>query len=601
MSNAVEPVVSSAPAFEPTLERARSFLAEDPDPATRQELSALLSRAEQGDASARDDLVERFSGTLAFGTAGLRGAMGAGTLRMNRVVVIKATWGLGTYLLEEGARLGVDPKSRGVVIGFDGRKNSRRFAEDAAAVLAGLGIPCHVFSEPVPTPVCAFAVAHTGAAAGIMVTASHNPPADNGYKVYWANAAQIIPPHDKGIAACIARAPKVPEIARPSLSAASDAGLRHRLGDAVERAYLDGVKAGTFRPGIGKEVPLSIVYTAMHGVGHRFVVRALEEQGFTRVYSVPEQADPDHTFGTVAFPNPEEAGALDLALAAAAEMDADLVLANDPDADRIAVCLKSRDGKRYEMLSGNDVGVLLAADALVHADTQGKQKLVITTIVSSTWLSRIAADLGAAYDEVLTGFKWIANAAMDAEKEGKAFVAGYEEALGVSVGPLVRDKDGVSAALHVAELAAALRREGKTLWDRLDELSVAHGLSRAAQWSVVLPGSEGQARIAEAMRRLREEPPATLAGAKVVRQVDMAKSPAPGFEQSPLPPSDVLVFYDENGTRLTVRPSGTEPKIKMYLEAVARVSDVGELPKAREELDGRLAQIRTELMGRLGL
>lgn len=598
MSNTVEPAVS---AVEPALERARSFLAEDPDPSTREELSALLARAEGGDVEAREDLVERFSGTLAFGTAGLRGAMGAGTLRMNRVVVIKATWGLGTYLLEEGARLGVDAKKRGVVIGFDGRKNSRRFAEDAAAVLAGLGIPCHVFSEPVPTPLGAFAVSHVGAAAGIMVTASHNPPADNGYKVYWANAAQIIPPHDKGIAACIARAPSVQEIARPSLSSTTEGGLRHRLQDEVERAYLDGVKAGSFRPGIGKEVPLSIVYTAMHGVGHRFVVRALEEQGFTRVFSVPEQADPDHTFGTVAFPNPEEAGALDLSLAAADEMDADVVLANDPDADRIAVCIKSRDGSRYEMLSGNAVGVLLAADALEHADTKGKQKLVITTIVSSTWLSRIAADLGAAYDEVLTGFKWIANAAMAAEEEGKAFVCGYEEALGVSVGPLVRDKDGVSAAVRVAELVAGLRREGKTLWDRLDELSVTHGLSRDLQWSVVLPGSEGQARIAEAMRRLREEPPEALAGVKVARKVDMAKSPATGFEKSPLPPSDVLVFYDEEGTRLTVRPSGTEPKIKMYLEAVARVSDVGELPKKREELDGRLAQIRTELMGRLGL
>ena len=289
---------------------------------------------------------------------------------------------------------------------------------------------------------------------------------------------------------------------------------------------------------------------------------------------------------------------MDRVLALAEQKKADLVLANDPDADRL--CVAVPEGAGYRLLTGDQVGVLLA-DYLLEVGPKDK-RMVATTIVSSQLLGFLAKQAGADYRETLTGFKWIGNAAMDYERQHHGrFVMGYEEALGYSVGPLVRDKDGVSAAVRVAELCAALRREGKTLWDRLDELSVAHGLSRAAQWSVVLPGREGQARIAEAMRRLREEPPGALAGVKVARRVDMAKTPAAGFEESPLPPSDVLVFYDEDGMRLTVRPSGTEPKIKMYLEGVARVSDVKELPAKREELDRRLAEVRAELMGRLGL
>ncbi|MFZ9886578.1 MAG: phospho-sugar mutase [Myxococcota bacterium] len=584
-----------------TLTLARDFLAEDPDPTTRGELEGLLARVATGDDVARRLVDDAFAGGLTFGTAGLRGVMGAGTNRMNRVVVMKASWGLGTYLLESGAAFDVNARERGVVIGFDGRRGSRRFAEDTAAVLCGLGIPVAVFADPVPTPVCAFAVSSLNAAAGVMVTASHNPPADNGYKVYWANGAQIIPPHDKGIAACIARAPRVPAMTRLGLPAAAATGLRRRVPDDVERAYLAGVKAASLHPGIGRTESLSLVYTAMHGVGHRFVLRALEDAGFERVFGVPEQSDADHTFHTVAFPNPEEPGALDLALAAAHEVDADLVLANDPDADRIAVCARARNGVGYTMLSGNEVGVLLCADALACANTGSQQKLVITTIVSSTWLSRIAADLGAAYAEVLTGFKWIANAAIAATEQGRSFVGGYEEALGVSVGPLVRDKDGVSAAVRVAELAAALRAEGKTLWDRLDELAVAHGLSRALQWSIVLPGSEGQTQIVSLMRALRESPPSALGGAEITQRIDLSASPAPGFEGSPLPNSDVLVFHDATGTRLTVRPSGTEPKIKMYLEAVARVGTVAELETVSRVLDEKLEAIRGELSHRLGL
>jgi phosphomannomutase len=577
--------------------RARAFLAEDQDPETRAELQALL------DANDEAELKDRFSSTLQFGTAGLRGRMGAGTARMNSVVVRRATWGLGRYLLDEGT----DAEKRGVVIGFDGRKNSRRFAEDAAGVLAALGIPAHLFADPVPTPLCAFAVTELDAAAGIMVTASHNPPADNGYKVYWGNGAQIIPPHDKGIAACIERCPPLTDLKGPGPYEAVDQGLRSQINADVEGRYLARVKDGGWHPTEGR-AELAILYTAMHGVGNHLVRRSLADAGFPRVVSVPSQADPDALFSTVSFPNPEEPGALDEAYALADAYGPHLILANDPDADRISVTVVGEEGAR-RTLSGNEVGTLLGADAIRHADTGkradggDKKKLVITTIVSSTMLGRVARDLGADYAEVLTGFKWIANEALAREAGGDVeFVMGYEEALGVSVSGLVRDKDGVSAIVRLAELAARLRTQGKTLVDELDALAIAHGLSASEQWSVTLAGAEGAARIQAALEALRADPPAALGGVAVARKVDLGRGDAgDGWETSELPPSNVLVFHTDDETRLTVRPSGTEPKIKFYLEAVAHPANQGALDGARAELTERLKRIRGELGERLGL
>lgn len=586
------------------LSAARAFLAEDPDPETREELNALLARAEAGEAAAKKELDERFGSTLRFGTAGLRGEMGAGTARMNRLMVIRATWGLGTYLLEQGPKEGFDAKALGVAIGFDGRKKSRRFAEDAAAVLVGLGIPVYVFRAPVPTPLCGFVTKTKGLAAGVQVTASHNPPRDNGYKVYWRGGAQIVPPHDAGIAACIDRAPPLAEIARPSVAEQVERGLRTVVGEDVEAAYLKGVRQGSLHPGAARRAPLRIAYTALHGVGNRFVLRALEDAGFDLVATEPLQADPDGAFPTVRFPNPEEEGALDLVLALAKETRADLVLANDPDADRIAVCVLDEKGEGYVPLSGNDIGVLLGADHIEHMDTGGRKKVVVTTLVSSTMLSRIARDLGADYEETLTGFKWIAKAAREREARGDAFVFGYEEALGVCPGSLVWDKDGISGAVRVAELCAHLKAEGKTLLDRLEELYVRHGLSRAAQWSVMLPGAEGRRKIDATLEALRKEPPGELAGVKVVRRLDLSKDAASSderFEGTKMPPADVLVFFADDGTRLTVRPSGTEPKVKFYLELEARVKDRAELEKARRRLDARLEEVKRDVMERLGL
>lgn len=575
---------------------ARAFLAEDPDPETRGELQALLARAEGGEAAANAELRDRFSAPLEFGTAGLRGRVEAGLARMNRVTVIKATYGLGTWLLDQ-ARL--DARRRGVVVAFDGRYSSRQFAEDTAAVLAGLGLPVHVFSDPVPTPFCAFAVPHLSAAAGVMVTASHNPPKDNGYKVYRETGSQIISTVDAEIAARIAKAPRVPDIKRVVPPEAAAQGLRIPIEDAVERAYLDGLAAGSCHA--PEATPLRIVYTAMHGVGHRLAARAFRRAGFAGVADVPSQSDADGAFRTVAFPNPEEKGAMDRALALAAEVKAELVLANDPDADRLGAAVPTGSG--FRMLSGNEIGWLLADDLLAHADTGGRKKLVVTTIVSSTLLSRMARDRGAAYDETLTGFKWIGDRAIRAEAEGLAFVFGYEEALGYTVGPLVRDKDGIGAAVRLAELARFLKGRDRSLPDRVDELLVEHGMSHQIQWSLTLPGADGKTRIAAAMESLRKQPPDAIGDSPVARLLDIAageERTKEGRKPLALPRADVLVFLAEDGSRLIARPSGTEPKIKFYLELVGRAASRDEVERVRAVLDERGGRIKKELMGRLG-
>jgi phosphomannomutase len=587
------------------LAAARELLAEDPDPETRAELEALVRRAESGDAAAREDLADRMAGPLEFGTAGLRGRVEAGLARMNRLAVVKATWGLGSHLLDEASRGGLDPRSRGVVVAFDGRYSSRGFAEDAAAVLNGLGIPVRLFPDPVPTPLLSFSVPHLGAAAGVALTASHNPPRDNGYKVYLGTGAQIVTPTDAAIAARIASAPRLGAIARPAAADAAAHGLRLLIDvedTAVEEAYLGGLDDGALHPGV--PAPLRLAYTAMHGVGHRLAVRALARAGFDGVAIEPAQADPDGAFRTVSFPNPEEPGAMDRVLARAAEAGAELVLANDPDADRLAAAVPDPSGRGYRMLSGNEVGVLLADDAIEYAAAGGRRKLVVTTVVSSSLLSRMAHDRDVEYRETLTGFKWIAHEAIRAEKEGLAFVFGYEEALGFTMGPLVRDKDGIGAALRLAELARFLKTGGMTLLDRLDDLLVAHGLSHQVQWSVVLPGAEGRARIDAAMARLRSSPPGRIGTSPVVRVLDaLAGEERVRGEGRPsgLPRADVLAFQAEDGARLTVRPSGTEPKIKFYLELVGEARERAEVAPARARLEAEGQARRVALMKELRL
>ncbi|SDS72763.1 phosphomannomutase [Paraoerskovia marina] len=584
--------------MEPTtalLERVRAWIAADPDPDDRAELEDLLARVESTDprndearAEILADLADRFSGTLQFGTAGLRGRMGAGPLRMNRAVVIRAAAGLGAYLA------GVVDRPK-VVVGYDARHRSQQLALDTAAVLTAAGAHVDLYPRALPTPLLAFGVRHLDADAGVMVTASHNPPADNGYKVYLGGravggsgeGAQIVPPYDAEIAARIAAAPDAVDVPR------AETGWS-LIDDKVVRAYLDRV--GTLTA--DEDRRLKIVTTALHGVGGPLLATALAEAGFTDVVPVPEQESPDPDFSTVAFPNPEEPGAIDLALGLAQDTNADLVIANDPDADRCAVAvLDPRAGTHrgaetaassgWRMLHGDEVGMLLGSEIAARFDGTPGATLA-SSVVSSRILGPIARAHGLTHTTTLTGFKWISRA------DGLVF--GYEEALGYCVDPeSVRDKDGISAAVVIAQLADHLAREGRTIVDALDDLARAHGLHVTDQVSARF---SDLSLIPATMQRLRDEPPATLAGSRVTEIVDLSAG------HGDLPPTDGIVLHCEDGTRVIVRPSGTEPKVKCYLEVVRPVAaeaDHEVMSAARREARDQLDQVGADIRASLGL
>ncbi|MFI9648589.1 phospho-sugar mutase [Streptomyces sp. NPDC052040] len=536
--------------------RAQAWLAEDPDAETREELAKLI------DAGDHAELAARFGGTLQFGTAGLRGELGAGPMRMNRSVVIRAAAGLAAYLKARGQGDGL------VVVGYDARHKSADFARDTAAVMTGAGLRAAVLPRPLPTPVLAFAIRHLGAVAGVEVTASHNPPRDNGYKVYLGDGSQIVPPADAGIAAEIDAVTTLTAVPRP------DSGWEI-LDEGVLNAYLARTDAVL---SVGSPRTARTVYTAMHGVGRDVLLAAFARAGFPAPELVAEQADPDPDFPTVAFPNPEEPGAMDLAFAKARETEPDLVIANDPDADRCAVAVK--DGSDWRMLRGDEVGALLAT----HLVRRGVTGTFAESIVSSSLLGRIAEKAGLPYEETLTGFKWIARV------DGLRY--GYEEALGYCVDPEgVRDKDGITAALLITELASVLKAEGRTLLDLLDDIAVEHGLHATDQLSVRV---EDLSVIADAMRRLREEPPTRLAGLPVTRAEDLTRG------TDTLPPTDGL-RYTLDGARVIVRPSGTEPKLKCYLEVVVPVATPTDLPTARIRAKDLLAALKQDLSTAAGI
>jgi phosphomannomutase len=562
---------------------AGAWHSQDPDPATAAELQKLLDAVDGNDAAALATLTERFTGQLQFGTAGLRGVLGFGPQRMNQVLIRKVTAGLAAYLLQ----VVPDAKTRGVVVCRDARRGSKVFAEDTARVLAGAGLRVYLADRDWPTPTTAWATTHLGAAGAVMVTASHNPPEYNGYKVYWGNGAQIIPPEDVNIAAAIAEVGPTSELPMPSLEEAAGSKLLTWIGEELLDQYLEAVEQ--LRAELAPKSPreLVIAYTPLHGVGAASVEPALARAGFAHVHTEPSQREPDGEFPTVAFPNPEEKGAMDRVIALAVEVKADLVLANDPDADRL--CAAVPDAARpggYRLLTGDQVGALLA-DFLLSLGEAGSKRMVATTIVSSQLLSYLAKQAGAEYRETLTGFKWIANAAIDYEREtGGRFVMGYEEALGYSIGPLVRDKDGVSAAVMMAELTAWNRARGKSLIDHLDELCQRVGLFSTEQVSLTLPGSEGLARIGRAMDAFRAAPPQELGGLAVKEVVDLNTG------TGGLPKSDVLVFRLDGGRRVIMRPSGTEPKLKSYYEVRTELAAGEAIEAARQRGLVELAALR---------
>ncbi|MFH8250713.1 phospho-sugar mutase [Microbacterium sp. B2969] len=534
---------------------ARAWLAQDPDPQTREELEDLLARAEEGDAAAAEDLEDRFAARLAFGTAGLRGELGAGSNRMNRVLVAQAAAGLAAYLLEkagDSAELGERPL---VVIGYDGRRNSRVFAKDSAELFAGAGLRAILLPRLLPTPVLAFAVRHLGADAGVMVTASHNPPNDNGYKVYLGGSddgAQIVSPADAEIAAHIQR------VADAGDAAALPRSLGYETApETLVDAYVTETAAVAPAPA-GAE-GLRWVYTAMHGVGWETLSRILDEAGYPAPTLVEEQIEPDGAFPTVSFPNPEEPGAMDLAFQTAREAGAELVIANDPDADRLAVALPDDAVEGgWRRLTGNQIGLLLGWRAARLASTlrqaQGQDAApgasLACSLVSSPGLQTVAEHYGLDFHATLTGFKWISRA--------PGMVFGFEEALGYLVNPdTVRDKDGISAAVAMLGMIAEARGRGASLADLLHEFDETFGYFASDQISVRVDDLSVIGRI---MAALREQPPTSIGDVGVERIDDLLE----GFDD--LPPGDVLRMWLQGGSRVVVRPSGTEPKLKLYLD-----------------------------------
>jgi phosphomannomutase len=581
----------------PLAERARAWLAADPDPATRAEVEALLAA---GDGAA---LAERFGARLEFGTAGIRGILGGGPGRMNRALARWVAAGLGRVLLARVAGAG----ERGVVVGYDMRRLSRELALEMCGGLAGCGVRVRLLRRPSPTPVVAFGVVELGAAAGVVVTASHNPPEYNGIKVYWQNGAQIVPPLDQEISAAIDalgspdRSPfMAPEAARAGGLLEEDAGdLEDRYLAAIARQAPSPPQPP---PGTPAAAAPGIVYTPLHGVALELARRAFAARGFDRLSVVAEQAAPDGSFPTLRLPNPEEPDALDLALRQAEREGAGLVIAHDPDGDRLAAAVRAAGGG-FRILSGDQIGCLLGWQLLelyqaAGALAAGAGCFVVTTVVSSSLLRRIAALYGVDCELTLTGLKWIWNRALERERQGGTFLFGYEEALGYSVGRAVRDKDGISAGVLLAETARAAAAAGKTLLDRLDEIEARAGVVATRHLSLPLAPAEGQRRVRRLLDRLCENGAAPRVGGLRVERIgdfearqrrDLATgTTAPIVD---LPPTPLVILELERDRSVRLRPSGTEPKLKLYLEAAEPPPGGAQLAAARSRATAALDEL----------
>ncbi len=555
-------------------QQALNWIEQDPDQVTKAQLTKLLESA-QTDSAAHAELQDAFLAPLEFGTAGLRGALGAGPNRMNRVTVLQAASGLAQYLVQQGFA------GRKVVIGFDARYNSDVFAADTARVMSGAGLEPIVFSHVVPTPVLAFAIRHLDACAGVMVTASHNPPQDNGYKVYLGDGRQIVSPVDEQISKLINTVTDVREISLGSTGSV--------VSDDVVKTYTS-LTAQLIASGPTTEAQrrsVTSVYTAMHGVGWKTLQSVFSAAGFIEPIAAVEQRDPDPAFPTVAFPNPEEKGALDIALALAKQHSVDVLLANDPDADRFAAAAPGASGD-WITLRGDQIGSLLGWWMIERAKLTGSKLsgTLANSIVSSMMLESIATSAGLQYESTLTGFKWVSRV------NNLAF--GYEEALGYCVDPTnVSDKDGISAAAIFMEMLAHLKSEGLTIWSVLDELSLLHGLHATDQVSVRVTSSD---QVAVTMASIRNNPPALFGGLEVSSIDDLA------IGLGDLPKTDAVIIHlagtdPIQKARVIVRPSGTEPKIKCYLEVVVRGDD---LAIAQQTADNELKSLAADAGPLLG-
>ncbi|MCF8546597.1 MAG: phospho-sugar mutase [Microbacteriaceae bacterium] len=530
--------------------RANAWLVQDPDPETAAELRAIIERADAGDAPAIADLSDRFDSRLTFGTAGLRGKLGAGPNRMNRVLVTQAAHGFATFLLQREA-------NPSVVIGYDGRVNSDVFARDSAEIFAGLGLRVILFDRAVPTPVVATALREMGLSAGVVVTASHNPPRDNGYKVYLGGddqGSQIVSPDDTDIEALILRA------ANLNIADFTRSSVYETAPESLIDTFVQKTAAISTRPA----TPVRFVYTAMHGVGWEVANRCYLAAGLGDAIVVTEQIHPDGSFPTVAFPNPEEPGALDLAYATADRAGVELIIANDPDADRLAVAI--RENGEWRRLTGNEVGSLLGWRAAERHKGSGSPGALAASIVSSPALGAVAADYGIDFSYTLTGFKFV--------NRVPKLIFGFEEALGYLVDPdKVRDKDGISAAVDFLAMAGELQERGLTIADHLIEFADRFGAFASTQISIRVANLSDIPAISS---RFRDAPPATLGGHAVTAVDDFMN----GFEN--FPPTDLIRLTIDGGSRVIVRPSGTEPKLKIYIDAAvtegvdrsARVADV---------------------------
>ena len=566
--------------------KAETWLTDDFDEPTRREVQNLLDNDEKG-------LIDAFYTDLEFGTGGLRGLMGAGTNRMNRYTLGMATQGLSNYLKKHA----VNPLSIKVAIAYDSRNNSTFFARVAADIFVANGFTVCLFESLRPTPVLSFAIRLHGCDAGVIITASHNPKEYNGYKVSWSDGGQVVAPHDKGIIEEVRKIKSVSEIA-----SGGDPERIVMLGEETDKKYMAEVRKLSINPGIIKRnADMGIVYTPLHGTGYRMVPEALEMFGFTNVHSVREQSITDGNFPTLRSPNPEEPDALAMALDLARDKKADLVMATDPDADRLGIAVRKPSGE-FVLLNGNQTGALLTWYIISQRKQKGELKgneYIINTIVTSDLLDRIAEMNGVKNYSVLTGFKFFAALIRDLEGKEK-YIGGGEESFGYLPGDYVRDKDGISSCALIAETAAWARDHGKSLWELLLDIYAEYGLYREKLVNVVRKGAEGAAEIQKMMEDFRANPPSAIAGSKVMKTDDYLKLVSTDTEsgkQTPLhlPKSDVLQFFLADGTKISVRPSGTEPKIKFYFSARARLADTAHFDAAWRALEERIDSIIKDL------